>query len=57
MTTREAAAYLGVSDRYIRHLIEIGRLRTRGGAGRHQVIREDVMRLLEARRCRPNRSR
>lgn len=57
MTTREAAAYLGVSDRYIRHLIEIGRLRTRGGAGRHQVIREDVMRLLEARRCRHNRSR
>lgn len=57
MTTREAAAYLGVSDRYIRHLIEIGRLRTRGGAGRHQVIREDVKRLLEARRCRPNRSR
>lgn len=57
MTTREAATYLGVSDRYIRHLIEIGRLRTRGGAGRHQVIREDVMRLLEARRCPRNRSR
>lgn len=57
MTTREAAAYLGVGDRYIRHLIEIGRLRTRGGGGRHQVVREDVMRLSESRRCRHNRSR
>lgn len=57
MTTREAAAFLGVGDRYIRHLIEIGRLRTRGGAGRHQLVREDVMRLSESRRCRPNRSR
>lgn len=55
MTTREAAQYLGVGDRYIRHLIEIGRLRVRGGAGRHQLVREDVMRLAEARRCRRSR--
>lgn len=57
MTTREAALILGVGDRYIRHLIEVGRLRTRGGAGRHQLVREDVMRLMESRACRRPRSR
>ena len=57
MTTTEAATLLGVSPRYIRTLIESGRLRVHGGSGRHQLVRSDVFRLMEARQCRRPRSR
>jgi excisionase family DNA binding protein len=57
MTTSEAAALMGVSPRYIRTLIETGRLRVTGGSGRHHLVRSEVLRMVEARRCRRPRSR
>ena len=49
MSTRDAARILNVSDRYIRTLIEQGKLRVVGNAGRHDVCDRDVARLLRDR--------
>ena len=49
MSTRDAAQILGVSDRYIRTLIEQGKLRVVGQTGRHDVCDRDVARLLHDR--------
>lgn len=49
MSTRDAARILGVSDRYIRTLIEQGKLRIVGHTGRHDVCDRDVARLLRDR--------
>jgi excisionase family DNA binding protein len=49
MSTRDAARILGVSDRYIRTLIEQGKLRIVGHTGRHDVCDRDVARLLSDR--------
>jgi excisionase family DNA binding protein len=49
MSTRDAARILGVSDRYIRTLIEQGRLGVVGRDGRHNVCDRDVARLLRDR--------
>jgi len=49
MSTRDAARILGVSDRYIRTLIEQGKLQIVGQTGRHDVCDRDVARLLRDR--------
>ena len=51
--TRRAAEILGVSPRYVRVLVELGRLTPRPGDGHHRLDPREVERLAQERaRCR-----
>lgn len=54
--TRRAAEILRVSPRYVRTLVESGRLTPRSTDGHHRLDRAAVERLAQERSCRPPRS-